>query len=158
MPSKNPVETKTLFVGLLVGLAHVVSGLAVLVTPVAVSVTPLAAFHWMMHFFGAPQLMAGGILLAAGFMAVLGANQGVGASRNSRAVLFLPQQILLMCQLITIAWALLVGEYPDGYVPRGGAWFILADQIWAWILAVSHSIWLAAFVYGGTGVGRDGVH
>lgn len=78
-----------------------------------------------------------------------GASQGFYASRRIRAFLFAPQELLLLIQIWSISVALISGHYPDGYVPLGGAWFILADQVWAWVLAVSHSAWLAAFMYGG---------
>jgi hypothetical protein len=70
--------------------------------------------------------------------------------RKVHALLFLPQQVLLLATIWTITIALIEGKYPDGYIPQGGAWFILTDQIWTWLMAVSHSIWLAAFLYGGT--------
>ncbi len=146
MPS---LETKTLFVGLLVGLAHFVSGIAVLVGPDAINVTPLAALHHAALWLGYTQGgLVAAILLLAGLMAIVGGNLRA-APRAVHGVLFLPQQALLLLQIYTITLALITGVYPDGYIPQGGAWFILSDQIWAWVLAVSHSIWLAAFLYGG---------
>lgn len=144
------LETKTLFVGFLVGLAHIASGLAIMITPSAWNVTPLASVQQLTDWLGYTNGFAGMILIAAGLFAVIGASRGIGAGRTFRAVLFAPQQTLLLLQLWSISLALVVGHYPDGYVPEGGAWFILADQVWAWLLAISHSIWLAAFIYGGS--------
>lgn len=150
-----PVETKTLFVGLLVGLAHIASGVAVLIDPAALNVTPLEFLARLAFSLGYTRGgFAGVLLLLAGIMAVIASGRGMGASRVTRAVLFAPQQILLLLQLASIAAALVSGKYPDGYVPEGGRWFIAADQAWAWILAVSHSVFLAAFIYGGEGRGR----
>ena len=148
-----PVETKTLFVGLLVGLAHIASGIAVLVSPAALNVTPLGELEDIAHLLGAGHGFAGAILVGAGLMAVIGGSRGVHAPRLVRAVLFTPQQVLLLLQLWSISEALILAHYPDGYAPQGGAWFILADQSWAWMLAVSHSVWLAAFIYGGAARG-----
>jgi hypothetical protein len=75
-------------------------------------------------------------------------------SLRARATMFAPQQVLLILQIVAISFALIFGEYPDGYRPVGGAWFILADQVWAFLLAVSHSLWLAALLYGGGRIGR----
>jgi hypothetical protein len=141
--------TKTLFVGLLVGVAHIISGIAVLVVPESLNVTPLAALQHFALYLGYDKGgFAAAVLLAAGGMAVLGANLRA-VPHYMHAVMFLPQQALLFMQIWTITFALIVGRYPDGYIPQGGAWFILSDQIWAWVLAVSHSLWLAAYLYGG---------
>jgi hypothetical protein len=144
-----PIETKILFVGLLVGLAHILSGIAVLVTPLALSVTPLAGLDHFADYMGYTK---GGFvaatLIGAGLMAVVGSNIRY-MPRLWHSVLFFPQQALLILQIYTITIALIEGKFPDGYIPQGGAFFIMADQIWAFLLAASHSIWLAAFLYGG---------
>jgi hypothetical protein len=151
-----PLETKTLFVGLLVGLAHIASGIAVLVAPSSLAVTPLEAIRAIADFLEYQRGgFVGATLVLAGLMAVVAGSRGLQASRIQRAVLFAPQQILLLLQLGSISWAWIIGTYPDGYSPQGGAWFILADQIWAWLLAVSHSVWLAAFIYGSAPRGSD---
>jgi hypothetical protein len=149
------IPTKTLFVGLLVGLAHITSGIAVLVNPAALNVTPLALLVSGADLLGYTNGgLAGMLLLTAGVMAVIGSSRGIHATRLTRALLFSPQEFLLVLQIVSISLALVSGKYPDGYEPVGGTWFIAADQSWAWILAVSHSVWLAAFIYGGEGDGR----
>lgn len=151
------IETKILFIALLVGLAHIASGIAVLVTPDALRVTPLELLTLASDHLGYTRGgFAGALLVAAGVMAVIGASRGIAATRALRCLLFAPQQVLLLLQLASISIALILGHYPDGYTPQGGAWFILADQSWAWILAVSHSVFLGAFIYGGTRNGRSG--
>jgi hypothetical protein len=145
------IETKILFAGLLVGIAHIVSGVAVLVTVDALSVTPLAS---LVHLAAYLNYTKGGfvaaVLIGTGVMAVIGSQLNLALPRHVHALMFLPQQVLLMLTIWTITIALIEGKYPDGYVPQGGAWFILTDQIWTWLLAMSHSIWLTAFLYGGT--------
>jgi hypothetical protein len=152
-----PIETKILFVGLLVGIAHIISGIAVMVTPEVLSVTPLAS---LVHLADWLEYTKGGfvaaVLLGTGIMAVIGAQLNLALPRKVHALLFLPQQVLLLLAVWTITIALIEGQYPDGYIPQGGAWFILTDQIWTWLLATSHTIWLTAFLYGGTVSGIRG--
>lgn len=146
------LETKTLFVGLLVGLAHIASGLAVFIAPSAMAVTPLEAIRAIANYMGYTNGFAGAVLFGVGMMAVIAATQT--CSIRTRAILFAPQQILLVLQILAISFALVYGEYPDGYKPIGGAWFILADQVWAFLLAISHTLWLSVLLYGSGESGR----
>jgi hypothetical protein len=143
------LEGKTVFVALLVGLAHIISGIAVLANSNALDVTPLASLSAAASSMGFQHGFVGAILLGAGIMAVTGSNLNIALPRMTHGVLFLPQQVLLLFQVWTINTALALGHYPNGYIPEGGSWFILTDQVWAWVLAVSHSTFLAAFIYGG---------
>lgn len=148
MRNISELEVKTLFIALLVGVAHVVSGVVVFVMPGAALVAPVAPLVDITAFFGIyGSGIVGLVLFVAGVMAIIGST--FSFARHVHVSLFVPQQILLLLQIYSISWALIEGRYPDGYVPTDGAWFIISDQIWAWILAVSHSIWLAAFIYGG---------
>jgi hypothetical protein len=143
------VAAKTLFVALLVGVAHVISGIAVLVNAESLNVTALSALHWATEAGGYSHVGAGTFLIMAGMLAIVASSHGMWASRPVIIAMFAPQEILLLLQIYAICAALITGVYPDGYKPVGGAWFILTDQIWAWVLAVSHSLWLAAYLYGG---------
>jgi hypothetical protein len=145
-----PIETKILFVGLLVGIAHIISGVAVMITPEALGVTALASLVHLAEWLEYTNGFVAAVLIGTGIMAVIGAQLNLALPRKVHALLFLPQQVLLLATIWTITIALIEGKYPDGYIPQGGAWFILTDQIWTWLMAVSHSIWLAAFLYGGT--------
>ena len=64
------LETKILFVAMLVGLAHILSGIAIIVTPQALGVTPLAGLDHFADYMGYTK---GGFvaatLIGAGFMA-----------------------------------------------------------------------------------------
>jgi hypothetical protein len=138
---------KTLAVTTLVGIAHIICGIAVLVDPVALNVTPLAALANMDN-----PLLAGLMLIAVGILAVIACNMAFAMN----VLMLLPQQALLILQIWSISAVLITGQYPDGYLPSGGSWFILTDQIWPWLLTVSHSGWLAAFIYQGVrGYGGD---
>jgi hypothetical protein len=140
------VEVKTLAITTLVGIAHIICGIAVLVDPVALNVTPLAALASM----GSP-FFAGVMLIVVGVMAVLACNMAFAMN----VLMLLPQQALLILQIWSISLVLITGQYPDGYLPSGGSWFILTDQIWPWLLTVTHSGWLAAFIYQGVRGGGD---
>ena len=149
------IETKILFVAMLVGLAHIASGAAVLVDPASLNVTPLEILARLARGAGYTKGdLAGLVLLTAGILATIGASRGVHATRRARIALFALQEALLILQIVSIMIALITGVYPDGYAPAGGRWFIAADQSWAWVLAVSHSVFLAAFIYGGEAHGR----
>lgn len=141
------LEIKTLFIAFLVGIAHVISGVMVLVAPDAVFATPLASLYDIAKAMGFGYIFCGWLLVVAGAMAILGSS--FIFKRHVHVSLFILQEALLLLQIWSISWALVEGRYPDGYTPVDGAWFILSDQIWAWILAVSHSIWLAAFIFRG---------
>lgn len=151
----TPLEMKTMFIGLIVGLAQLVSGVAVLFEPNAVHVSPLYLLHEIAQWFGYTNGFVGATLVFTGIMAVIGSHEGM-VPRGIRSFLFVPQQVILLVQVASISYVLLSGHYPDGYIPNGGPWFILTDQIWAWVLSVSHSIWLAAFIFKGKAAnGRD---
>jgi hypothetical protein len=152
---QSDLERKTLFVALLVGLAHLVSGIAVLYQPSALNVTPLASLHDLSQAIGYSGGFAGAFLVGAGLMAIIGSGMRA-MPRGLHGALFLPQQALLLLQIWTITWALIEGKYPDGYIPVGGSFFILADQAWAWALASAHSVFLAAFIGGGWVRGTSG--
>jgi hypothetical protein len=153
----TPLEIKTLFVAMLVGLAHIASGIAVLVNSAALAVTPLASLAWVETYFklgsATEHGFSGAVLVGAGLMAVVGAGT-LTFPGWVRSTLFVPQQTLLLLHIWSISAALFVGHYPDGYIPTGGGWFIIADQVWAWVLCVSHSAYLAAFIAGGLRHGR----
>jgi hypothetical protein len=150
--SISQLEVKTLFIALLVGVAHLVSGILVFVRPEAASATPtsvLLTIAESLGIFGTGAI--GATLVIAGALAIIGSTASF--SRRVHVWLFIPQEALLLLQLYSISMALISGSYPDGYIPPEGAWFILTDQIWAFIFAISHSLWLAVFIFGG---GRGG--
>lgn len=136
---------QTLAVATLVGIAHIICGLTAIWQPGTLNVTQLAGFNNFVIASGLPLNAGGWILLFVGALAVV-ASYGRFALH---VTLLLPQQFLLCLQIWSISQVLITGVYPDGYIPVGGPWFILTDQIWAWLLIVSHSAWLAAFIYQG---------
>jgi hypothetical protein len=138
-------EVKTLTVTTLVGMAHIICGIAVVFTPGALQVTPLVGLYDILIWAGYAPKLGAFILILVGLMAVYAAN----AKFAMRVTLLIPQQLLLFMQIWSISTVLVTGVYPDGYMPTGGSWFILTDQIWPWLLTASHSAWLAAFIYQG---------
>lgn len=136
---------KTLAITTLVGIAHIISGIAALYVPNVLSVAPLAGVFEMIRLFGLPDYIGGILLFCVGSLAVIAST----STFRLRVAFLIPQQLLLILQIWSISVSLVTGVYPDGYIPQGGPWFILTDQIWAWMLTVSHSAWLAAYVYQG---------
>jgi hypothetical protein len=144
----SQLEVKTLFIALLVGVAHLVSGILVFHKPEAAFAAPTAMLQVIAEWLGIFGSGAvGATLIVAGALAIIGSTASF--SRRVHVWLFIPQEALLLLQLYSISMALIMGAYPDGYIPPEGAWFILTDQIWAFIFAVSHSLWLAVFIFGG---------
>jgi len=148
------VEDKTLFVAWLVGIAHIVCGVGVLAAPGALEVTALASLHDIAEIVGISTWPIGWFLVVAGAMATYGATSRF-MSRGSHLLWFSLQQFLLLLMIWSITEAIITGRYPDGYIPPDGGYFVSTDQAFAWILGVSHSLFLAAYLYGG---GRSGSH
>jgi hypothetical protein len=143
----------TLAVTTLVGIAHIVCGIAAIYVPNVLNVAPLSGLHQLGEYLSWPQQSEGFLLLLVGALAVIASQLQFAM----RVLLLIPQQLVLLLQIWSISTALVTGHYPDGYIPAGGPWFILTDQIWAWILIISHSLWLAAYIYqGARGDGRTG--
>ena len=142
------VELKTLSVAFLVGLAHLLAGIAVVVEPAALLVAPFASLRDVEIALGFDAPVAGAVMMVAGAMAMAGVSNSFYGSRALACVLLAPQQILLLLQLWSISVSLGRGQYPDGYIPVGGGWFLLTDQVFAFVLAVSHTVWLAIHLWG----------
>ena len=124
-------------VALLVGVVHTVSGLAAICEPTVLLVTRFSLLLEMMT-----PATAAGLLIWVGLLGIWGSRQAV--SRASRIALVTPQQTVLLLELAAVCWALLKGRYPDGYYPKGGALFILVDQLGWWFICASHT---ALFIF-----------
>jgi hypothetical protein len=149
------VEDKTLFVAWLVGLAHIGAAIGVLNAPGALQVTALASLHDIGNYLSLSSDAIGWGLFVAGVMAVAGSMTTRALPRVAHLILFAPQQILLLLMIWTITEAVIVGRYPDGHVPLGGGFFTATDQMFAWVLGVSHSLFLAAYLYLGGARGNS---
>ncbi len=144
--TKITAEDRTLSIATWVGIAHIISGVAIYFKPVALKVTPLHFLYDISLFFGMSSQMVAFILIFAGALAIVGSRYGLFLHHRIHILTFLPQQLLLMLQVFAITTVIANGEYPDGYVPMGKGWFILADQIWPWALSISHTLWLGALI------------
>ena len=51
-----------------------------------------------------------------------------------------PQQFLLLLHFASATTTVLIGQYPDGYIPEGGMYFIFVDQIWLLMICIWHLI------------------
>jgi len=112
-------------------IVHGIWGLVLLVSKAPMHTTPLGAIHRMpilQH-----QLAAATLYLSA---SVIAAVPVVCRKLNTAFVGLLcsgPQQFLLMVSFFTGCWCIIIGAYPDGYVPdKHGSprLFIFVDQLW----------------------------
>ena len=135
---------KTIAIG--VAIVHFFTGLdilfgggaAVLIT------TPLAFFSKLFDSLIPPVAaishanMMAMVFIIAALMAVISFLR-LAASPWLFMLLLAPQQLLLLSHLMSIQAALFAGQYADGYVPKGGSFFIFADQIWLLMIILIHT-------------------
>jgi hypothetical protein len=132
----------------LIGVIHIIGGAAVLYAPKAVDVTQLAGIVMLVGRH--PMLIALG-LIVVGAMAI--SARVTEISPLARTWLVVPQQAVLLVQLVGVVMAASAGAYPDGYIPVPGDWraslgFITGDQAALLVLCLSHTIemfWMKAF-------------
>lgn len=124
-----------------IGMAHVVGGVAALAAPEAAQVSGLSGVTML----SASPEVTGIMLVAVGGAAI--ASLFYPTRPDIRTALAVPQQIVLMVQLVGIIMAMINGAYPDGYRPSedalAAAWFILADQSPLIAMCLSHTIEMA---------------
>ena len=144
--NKISLQHKTFSIGVLVGLANMVGGLAIMLVPESLKVTAMYALAIINNFLGITIFQTGLGLFITGAMAVLGDVYLSYITFRWKMITLIPQQILMMLKLMAISMVIMHGAYPDGYVPKGGSWFILTDQIWTLILAIAHTLWFFSLV------------
>lgn len=133
----------TLWAAFSIGVVHLVSGVLLISTPAVLNVTPLAELKGLVAPFAwlaAPSTLAGVFLIVCGALALTATSPRLRLSPLVRLLLTTPQQVALLCQLISITIAIHAGAYPDGYEPDGGASFIAGDQLWALSASLAHTI------------------
>jgi len=118
----------------IVALIHIGSGLVLLVSGLPKITTPLSLLSSLVH----EEALLIAILVAAGVAAMLPQLRRFPLMVS--ICLILPQQILLGLHLASALTAVISGRYPDGYVPDGGALFILVDQAWLIGVVVWHTV------------------
>lgn len=138
LETKNPFDLTLLPVALLVAIAHTVTGMVIIIAGVnaLLYTTPLSTISLVFEY-DAPTIS--GALIFAGTLAIVPfflPNMG----KMLIVSLLMPQQVLLVMHLISIIMAIMLGHYPDGYVPKSGGWFISVDQIWLTSIVVWHTI------------------
>jgi hypothetical protein len=121
----------------LIGLIHIMGGVTILASNDAAMITSVIGLQAM------PPVLTGAVLLAVGLFAVA-ARTGLVLREQERAWT-LPQEIVLLVQLVGIVGAIYAGQYPNGHVPvEGSYWgsvfFILSDQAPWILLCVSHTV------------------
>jgi hypothetical protein len=121
----------------LIGIIHIVGGIAILIDPKASYITALDGLAAL------PPLPTALILLLVGALAVA-ARTGL-VPRSWEKPCIIPQQAVLLVQLVGVIGAVFAGRYPNGHMPIAGdywasAAFILSDQL-PWImLCMSHTV------------------
>ena len=121
-------------VPLAVAAAHAISGVAILAGAHSVmQTTPLYILGLLVN-----DPTAAIILIVTAVLAVI-----PYLMRKPPHVVFmallLPQQCLLLMHFVSAVTTIVSGQYPDGYIPAGGAAFILADQIWLLTIVAAHT-------------------
>jgi hypothetical protein len=96
--------------------------------------TPLSLLSTVAEF---NSEVVGGVLIATAMLAALPFAMIV--DRQVFVFCIAPQQILLVLHSTSVMLAITAGHYPDGYVPAGGSYFILIDQIWLLAIALWHT-------------------
>lgn len=84
------------------------------------------------------SLLAGMALVATALLAILALRRN--NTTWTRRLLLVPQQFWLTVAAGGALVAIIIGQYPDGYVPAGGSLFILGDQIPRLLFATLHGI------------------
>ena len=117
-------------------IVHTMWGVILLQSASPLYTTPLASLkHWP-HGLVALAYLASSV--AAGLSLVFRFQW----SRLRRLYFCLPQQFLMMSGCGVAAYAVWVGQYPDGYVPTGHGnphLFILSDQLWPIVGMAAHT-------------------
>jgi hypothetical protein len=121
-----------------IGAAHVIGGVAVIAAPEAAKVSGMAG----PMMTGMPAGLLAIILVSVGVAAVASRLSAVG--KSAKLLLTIPQQAVLLIQFYGVVVAVLMGGYPDGYIPVPGnwlasAWFIIADQSALIVMCLSHT-------------------
>ncbi len=122
----------------LIALIHIIGGVAIIAEPKAALISSLAGPYMLFH----PAQVLGMLLIAVGGLALYGR---LSSDSAQRFCFVLPQQVMLLLQLLGILGPLWSGTYPDGYMPIKGdwassVWFILGDQMPIIGLCVSHLV------------------
>jgi hypothetical protein len=121
----------------LIGIIHIVGGISILIDPEASHVTALDGLNAL------PPLPTALVLLLVGALAVAARSSLVPRSWEKPCII--PQQMVLLVQLMGVIGAIYAGRYPNGHMPIEGdylasAAFILSDQL-PWImLCLSHTV------------------
>jgi hypothetical protein len=118
-----------------VAIVHFSSGVVILINAKALHTTPLSL---LAHVLSERSWAISFVLMATSILAAL---PFILRTKNHLVFMLLiaPQQILLMAHFTSAFLAIMLGQYPDGYAPDGGAAFIFVDQMWLLMVVVLHT-------------------
>ena len=132
-----PVELRSFSVAVAVALAHTATACLIVMGGLpTLSVTPLAITSALI---GNQYILAAALL----FSSLCAAIPFLSTRRLSKlkfSLLLAPQQLLLLLHFTAVVVAITLGQYPDGYAPKGGGYFIAADQIWMLTIVFFHTM------------------
>ena len=132
-----PMELRSFSVAVAVALAHTATAVLIVIGGLpTLSVTPLALTS---EIIGNQYILAA-VLVFSSACAVVPFISARRLSRTAFSLLLAPQQLLLLLHFTAVIVAVVLGQYPDGYVPKGGGYFIAADQIWILTIVFFHSM------------------
>ncbi len=121
-----------------IGIAHVISGVCIIIAPEALMVSSLAGLNWITTIYSSASVIGGVLIIIFGGMAVAAGTHSFPIATDWRVRMIAPQVFLLVFALASIITAIAKGHFPDGYVPKGGSVFILADQSIVAVVAIFH--------------------
>ena len=131
----EPLDLRYFIIAVAVAAVHLFTGIALLIGGRALlATTPL---HFTADLFGNRHVVAA-VLMTAAIMAVV-PFLILHPPRLLFVLMLAPQQILLSLHFVSVVTAIAAGQYPDGYVPAGGAYFIFADQAWLLMVIAVHT-------------------
>ena len=130
------LHLNTFSVAIGVAVVHFLSGIALLVNNGGLRTTPLFFLATFFHYNAIP---VAGIFIGTALLAI-----APFLVRSPSRALFMicaaRQQFLLLLHFASATTTVLIGQYPDGYIPEGGMYFIFVDQIWLLMICIWHLI------------------
>ena len=131
----TPIALRYFSIAIGVAIVHFLSGVDILVDQHALSTTPLSFMSFLIgdHLIVAAALMVTALMAVVPFLAPK-------PTHLLFMIMVCPQQFILLSHFISVAIALISGQYPDGYTPAGGTYFIFADQAWLLMIVILHTL------------------
>jgi hypothetical protein len=117
-------------------VVHLIIGILLLLGlgSASIYVTPLSLISLLVNYH---PTIVGLILALTAFSASIPFIKSI--PRTAFVLCIAPQQTLLVLHSAGVLLAISSGHYPDGYVPAGGGYFILIDQVGVFVVSIWHT-------------------